>query len=84
MPYQVLISKKMLKVLEKMNEPDYSKVRDAIYDLAEEARPHGYIQLKGRSAFRIKVGNYRIIYEVIDEILTIQIIDLGHRKNIYK
>jgi mRNA interferase RelE/StbE len=84
MPYQIRINKKIIKVLEKMNEPDYSKVKEAIYALAEDPRPQGYIQLKGRLAYRIRAGNYRVIYEIIDEILTVQIMDLGHRKDIYK
>jgi mRNA interferase RelE/StbE len=43
----------------------------------------GYIKLKGREAFRIRVGQYRIIYEIQDDFLVVQVIDLGHRKEIY-
>ena len=84
MPYKVRLNKQVFKVLEKLNEPEYSRIKNAIYDLADEPRPKGYIQLKGRDAFRIRVGVYRIIYEVFDEILTVQVVDIGHRKDIYK
>jgi mRNA interferase RelE/StbE len=46
-------------------------------------RPFGYIKLKGRDAYRIRVGNYRIIYEIEDKILKVTVIDSGNRKDIY-
>jgi len=56
----------------------------AIENLAKNPRPQGYKKLKGREGYRIRVGNYRIIYEIFDEILLIDVIDLGHRKDIYE
>ena len=84
MTYQVSLKKRVIKVLSKINEPYYSNLKDAIFDLAEIPRPVGYKKLKGRDAYRIRVADYRIIYEINDEILLIDIIDLGHRKEIYK
>ncbi len=84
MTYQVSLKKRVIKVLSKINEPYYSNLKDAIFDLAENPRPVGYKKLKGRDAYRIRVADYRIIYEINDEILLIDIIDLGHRKEIYK
>jgi mRNA interferase RelE/StbE len=55
----------------------------AIKDLAQTPRPQGYKKLKGRSGYRIRVGDYRVIYEIEDEILIIQVVDVGHRKDIY-
>ncbi|WP_454801008.1 type II toxin-antitoxin system RelE family toxin [Mucilaginibacter phyllosphaerae] len=57
---------------------------NAIYDLDNEPRPSGCKKLKDRKAYRIRVGDYRIIYEVFDNILLIDIIALGHRKDIYQ
>lgn len=59
-------------------------ILDAIENLAENPRPKGYKKLKGRTGYRIRVGNYRIIYEIFDDILLIDVIDLGHRKDIYE
>jgi mRNA-degrading endonuclease RelE of RelBE toxin-antitoxin system len=42
MPYQISIRKKALKLLEKISEPDYSSIKNAIYSLSENPRPHGY------------------------------------------
>ena len=82
--YKIRIEKSVLKALEKISEPYYSKVKSAILKLAKNPRPQGYKQLKGRDGFRIRVGDYRILYDIFDDILTIEIIDVGHRKDIYE
>lgn len=62
----------------------YSSIKEAIYSLAHNPRPHGYIKLKGRAGYRIRVANYRIVYDVFDEVLLVEVINLGHRKDIYE
>jgi len=52
--------------------------------LETNPRPAGYKKLKGRNGFRVRAGNYRIIYEIIEYQLKIDIITLGHRKDIYE
>ena len=56
----------------------------AILKLAGNPHPQSYKQLKGRDGFRIRVADYRIIYNIFEDILSIDVIDLGHRKDIYK
>lgn len=84
MAYQVTIRKRVIKTLQPINEPYYSKLKEAIYNLADNPRPRGYIKLKGRDAFRIRVGDYRIIYEIYDKTLLVDVIELGHRKEVYE
>ena len=84
MSYNVTIKKHAIKVLQGINEPYYSNIRLAIYSLADNPRPVGSKKLKGRSAYRIRVSDYRIIYEIYDNILVVDVIDLGHRKDIYE
>lgn len=84
MLYQLTISPKAVKVLEKINEPYYSNIKAAIYSLAENPQPSGYKKLKARDGYRIRVGDYRIIYNIFDTILTIDVVALGYRKNIYE
>ena len=84
MAYNVEFRNKVLKVLIKINEPYYSAIKKHIYDLADNPRPQGYKKLKGRPGYRIRVGDYRVIYEIFDDILLIDVIDLGHRKDIYE
>ena len=82
--YKIRIEKTVQKALEKITEPYYAKIKFAILSLAKNPRPHGYKKLVGRDGFRIRVADYRIIYDIFDDILTVEVIDLGHRKGIYK
>lgn len=84
MAYQVTIKKRAMKALAKINEPYYSNIKQAIYNLQENPRPQGCKKLKGRDGYRIRIADYRVIYEVFDSELIIDIIDLGHRKDIYE
>jgi len=62
--YKIRIEKTVQKALEKINEPYYSKIKTAILNLAKNPRPAGYKKLKGRDGFRIRVADYRIIYDI--------------------
>jgi mRNA interferase RelE/StbE len=84
MTYQVTLKKRAVKALQNINEPYYSKIKEAIYSLANNPRPKGYTKLKGRDGYRIRVADYRIIYDIFDNILLVDVIDLGHRKDIYE
>ncbi len=84
MTYDVKLRKGAIKALIKINEPYYSNLKSAIYSLADNPRPQGYKKLKGIKGYRIRVGNYRIIYEIIDNELIIDVIAVGHRKDIYE
>lgn len=81
--YRVRVERKLQKKLSKIPEPYYSNLKTAILDLGNDPRPQGYIKLKGRDGYRIRVADYRIIYEIQDSILLVDVIDLGHRKDIY-
>lgn len=83
MAYILSFSRQAIKELEKINEPFYSNIKQAIINLSENPRPVGYIKLKGRDGYRIRIGNYRVIYEIFDDQLLIDIISVGHRKDIY-
>jgi mRNA interferase RelE/StbE len=81
--YNITISKSAQKQLDKLQDDIADRIISSIYDLANDPRPNGCKKLKGREAYRIRVGNYRIIYEIFDNVLLIDIIALGHRKDIY-
>lgn len=82
--YKILIDKKASKFLEGLSEPYSSSIIKAINSLSYNPHPYGYIKLKGEEAYRIRIGNYRVIYEVNENILTISIVKIGHRKDVYK
>jgi mRNA interferase RelE/StbE len=78
-----VLSAKPKKKLSKIPEPYYSNLKTAILDLGNNPRPSGCKKLKGRDGYRIRVADYRIIYEIQDGILLVDVINLGHRKDIY-
>lgn len=83
MTYKVTLKKQAIKALEKINEPYYSNIKEAIYGLANNPRPSGCKKLRGRDGYRVRVADYRIIYDIFDDVLTVDVIALGHRKDIY-
>ncbi|HEY4325257.1 MAG TPA: type II toxin-antitoxin system RelE/ParE family toxin [Mucilaginibacter sp.] len=82
--YSVKIEKEVEKTLQKINEPYFSKIKTAILNLAHDPRPYGYKKLKGRDGYRIRIADYRIIYDIFDDVLVVQVIGLRHRRNIYE
>lgn len=81
--YSVVLSKKAQKQLDKLSDKIAEPIIDAIAGLEDNPRPAGYIKQKGRNGYRIRSGNYRIIYDIFDTELIVDIITLGHSKDIY-
>jgi len=81
--YKLFIEKAVYKQLKNIPERDYKKIIASIAALANNPRPSGCKKLKGRPGYRIREGNYRIIYEINDKILTVTVIEAGDRKEIY-
>ncbi|MFN3802452.1 type II toxin-antitoxin system RelE family toxin [Belliella pelovolcani] len=79
MMYKVRLERKAQKKLAKIPDPYYSNIKASILDLGNNPRPKGYNKLRGREGYRIRVADYRIIYEIQDAILLVDVIDLGHR-----
>jgi mRNA interferase RelE/StbE len=84
MAYTVSILRRAQKELVDLPKETYIKVRDAVVELAQEPRPSGCRKLKGREGWRIRVGNYRIIYEIDDVEQTILVVHVGHRRDVYR
>ena len=82
--YVIVLSKKAQKQLDKLSDNIADPILEAIANLEENPRPQGCKRLKGRDGFRIRVGNYRVIYDIFDTELVVDVIALGHRKDIYK
>lgn len=82
--YELLYKKKAIKALAKINNPYYTTIIEAIDNLAENPRPLGYKKLTGRSGYRIRVGTYRIIYDIFENNLIIEIVNIGVRGDIYE
>ena len=84
MIYTIEILRSAQKQLSKIERREQSRIIEAVQKLTETPRPPGCKKLSGRPAWRIRVGSYRVIYEVQDESLLILVIDIGHRREIYR
>jgi len=73
------------KELSKLSNNIILKIIDAVEKLSENPLPKGTRKLKGtQHTYRIRVGNYRVIYSLIHEVLVVEVIRVGYRKDIYK
>ncbi len=71
--------------IRKLPRPMPSRVKAAISALAEEPRPHGSLKLSDREAtWRIRVGDYRVLYEIHDDRLLVLVIRVRHRREVYR
>lgn len=85
MAYTVIIKRSAQKQIEKLQAPYFIKTRTAILNLANVPRPSGCTKLTGSLNFyRIRIGVYRIVYEVSDKTLTVFVFDIDHRKQVYR
>lgn len=85
MSYRISLEKRPLKALLSLPAGDRLRLEAHIDDLAEEPRPPGITQLRGRwrPAYRLRVGDYRIIYYVDDGTRTVSVAAIGHRSHVY-
>ena len=81
--YTIRITKFAQKQLDKLPDNIADRLIDGIYALSENPRPSGCKKLKGRVGYRIRVGDYRIIYEIFDSELLVAVMAIGDRKDIY-
>lgn len=84
MIYKISIERSAIKSLSKIPSLDKNKIISSIQALADNPRPTGAKKLSGRDGWRIRIGNYRVIYEIMDNICHILVLDVGHRKDVYK
>lgn len=83
--YKVVVSKSAAKELSKLPSTVNNRVIKAVMELSDNPRPQGSKKLKGGSEnWRIRIGDYRVVYAIDDEILIVDIRKVGHRKDIYE
>ena len=83
--YKIEVKRSAAKALKKISKPDQKWISKAIDNLAENLPNPNTTKMKGDNPFhKIRVGDYRIVYEIQDDILLILIIKIGHRKDIYR
>lgn len=84
MKYQVILPKSVQKELNRLSDDMAKRILTRLAGLETNPRPADVKKLKGRDAWRIRVGDYRVIYEIHDRILQIIVITVGHRREVYR
>jgi mRNA interferase RelE/StbE len=84
--YQIKFDRRVKKDFKSIQAQDIKRIKSAILELSNNPRPDGCTKLKGdrRDYYRIRVGNYRIVYSIEDEMLLVLVVRVGHRQEIYK
>lgn len=81
--YRIELRPAAAKALRRIDRQDRARIHGAIVLLGEDPRPPGARALQGRDGLRVRVGNYRIVYTVHDDVLLVVVVTLGHRKDVY-
>jgi len=82
--YEVVFKKSVSKDLRAMPKRDLARILKWFQSLAEEPRPQGCEKLSGQDRYRVRQGVYRIIYEIQDDLLTVVVVKVGHRREVYR
>ena len=82
--YKIEIKNSAAKDLERIQEKDRHRIIEKILALAEDPRPPQSKKLSGEEKYRISQGAYRVLYQIHDEVVTVVVVKVGHRREIYK
>ena len=82
--YRIELRPAAVRALRKLDPPIRHRLQGAIALLAHDPRPPAARALQGRPGLRVRVGDYRIIYTVTDDVLLVVVVTLGHRRAVYE
>lgn len=84
-PYRIEVAPTAARQLRKLDPQARRRVQAAVELLADEPRPPGAKKLVGGDGeWRVRTGDYRIVYEIHDDVLTVLVLAIGHRREIYR
>ena len=85
MAYTVLVERSALRALKRLPERIRARIDEHILALAANPRPQGVEKLSGSDcSYRLRVGDYRVLYEIHDEILHVLVVKVAHRREVYR
>jgi mRNA interferase RelE/StbE len=82
--YNIFFKKSVEKDFRTIPKQDLRKIIKLIGALAQEPRPPGCEKLTGQERYRVRQGRYRVLYSIQDQELTVWVVKVGHRKDVYK
>ncbi len=82
--YTVLVKPSAEKEMDRLPSSVFDRITAAILKLASEPRPRGCRKLRGRDEYRLRCGDYRILYAVDDDHRVVEIMSVGHRREVYR
>jgi mRNA interferase RelE/StbE len=82
--YKLFFKKSVQKDFDAIPKKDLKRILNRIKALAKDPRPHGCEKLTGQERYRLRQGRYRIVYSIQDDELTVWVVKVGHRKDIYR
>ena len=82
--YRIELRPAAAHALKKIPRRDQDRIRGAITLLAEDPRPPASRALSGRPGYRVRVGDYRILYTIDDGVLLVVVVTIGHRRDVYE
>jgi len=82
--YRVLIKKSAADELHQIPKRDLRRIVERIRSLGKEPRPYGYEKLSTQERYRIRKGDYRIVFSIDDAVRIVEIFKIGHRSEIYR
>ena len=82
--YSVFFKQSAVRELEDIPKKDLVRLLARIEALADDPRPPGCEKLSAQERYRIRQGNYRVIYSIEDAILTVWVVKVGHRREVYR
>ena len=83
-PYRIELRPAAIRALKRIHPEDKERVQGAIALLGQDPRPPKAIALSGRPGYRVRVGDYWIMYTIQDDVLLVVVVNLGHRRDIYQ
>jgi mRNA interferase RelE/StbE len=82
--YQIIFDRRAEKQLQSLPQAEQKRIQKVVDSLASNPRPPRTIKMSGSTSWRIRVGDYRIIYDIQDSQLIVMVIKIGHRREIYR
>jgi mRNA interferase RelE/StbE len=85
MSYEVQILPKAVRQIKALSVEVRQDVSITIQSLANEPRPIGVKKLSGeKDIYRVRIGNYRVLYRIVDKVLVVVVVSVGHRREVYR